>query len=81
MGILREMWDREGLLPETTQDLVDEFSAQAKTEGTYDGRASWEVAATPGSILDVPETPESQARIRPSNSAATWAWPIPRLQQ
>ena len=44
-------------------ELADEFNAQAKTEGRYDGRAFWEVPATPGSILDVPETPESQARI------------------
>jgi len=44
-------------------ELVDEFNAQAKAEGSYDGRAFWEVPPTPGSILDVPETPESQARI------------------
>ena len=44
-------------------ELVDEFNAQAKAEGRYDGRAFWEVPPTPGSILDVPETPESQARI------------------
>jgi hypothetical protein len=44
-------------------ELVDEFNAQAKAEGSYDGRAFWEVPPRPGSILDVPETPESQARI------------------
>jgi hypothetical protein len=44
-------------------ELVDQFNAQAKAEGRFDGRAFWEVPATPGSILDVPETPESQARI------------------
>lgn len=44
-------------------ELVDEFNAQAKAEGRYYGRAFWEVPPTPGSILDVPETPESQARI------------------
>ena len=44
-------------------ELVDEFNAQARAEGSYDGRAFWEVPPRPGSILDVPETPESQARI------------------
>ena len=44
-------------------ELVDEFNAQAKAEGSYNGRAFWEVPPRPGSILDVPETPESQARI------------------
>ena len=44
-------------------ELVDEFNALAKSEGRYDGRAFWEVPATPGSILDVSDTSESQARI------------------
>ncbi len=44
-------------------ELLDEFNAQAKAEGNYDGRAFWEVPPRPGSILDVPETPESHARI------------------
>jgi hypothetical protein len=44
-------------------ELLDEFNAQAKAEGRYDGRAFWEVPARPGSVLDVPETPESQARV------------------
>ena len=44
-------------------ELVDEFNAQARAEGRYDGRAFWEVPPRPGSVLDVPETPESQARI------------------
>jgi hypothetical protein len=44
-------------------ELVNEFNAKAKAEGSYDDRAFWEVPATPESILNVPETPESLARI------------------
>ena len=44
-------------------ELIDEFNAKAKAEGRYDGRAFWEVSPKPGSILDIPETPESRERI------------------
>jgi hypothetical protein len=44
-------------------ELLEQFNAHAKSEGRYDGRAFWEVPPTPGSILDIPETPDSQARI------------------
>ena len=43
--------------------LMADFNNKAKTEGRYDGRALWEVPPRSGSLLDVPETPESQERI------------------
>jgi hypothetical protein len=53
-------------------ELVYEFSAKARAEGRYDGRAFWEVPPRPGSILDVPETPESRERI---------AWLLKRIAE
>jgi len=51
----------------TTERSIDElmadFNSKAKAEGRYDGRAFWEVPPRPGSLLDVPETPESRERI------------------
>ena len=44
-------------------DLMNEFNDKARAEGRYSDRAFWEVPRTPGSILDVPETPESRERI------------------
>jgi hypothetical protein len=44
-------------------ELMNEFNDQAKAEGRYDSRAFWEVPPQPGSILDVPLTPEAEERI------------------
>ena len=44
-------------------DLMADFNSKAKAEGRYDSRAFWEVPPRPGSLLDVPETPESRERI------------------
>jgi hypothetical protein len=44
-------------------ELLADFNNKAKAEGTYDGRAFWEVPSQPGGLLDIPETPESRERI------------------
>ncbi len=44
-------------------ELVEEFNARAKAEGRYDGRAFWEVPSQSGSIVNIPETPESSGRV------------------
>jgi hypothetical protein len=44
-------------------DLMADFNSKAKADGRYDGRVFWEVPSRPGSLLDVPETPESRERI------------------
>src|SRR5438552_12635868 len=43
--------------------IMDEWNAKAKAEGRYLDTDPWEIPRQPGSILDVPETPESRERI------------------
>jgi hypothetical protein len=47
----------------STDELMADFNDKAKAQGSYDGRAFWEVPPRSGSLLDVPETPESRERI------------------
>ena len=48
---------------EYLQTLADEFNARAKAEGRYLDKDFWEIPRQSGSILDVPTTPESKARV------------------
>ena len=48
---------------ENLQRLVDEFNDRAKAEGRYLDKDFWEIPRASGSILDVPETHESRARV------------------
>lgn len=41
-------------------EMVEEWNAQAKAEGRYDGRAFWEIERKPGSVFDVPKTEKSE---------------------
>ncbi len=43
--------------------MAEEFNNRAKAEGRYLDKEWWEIPLTPGSLLDVSETPESRARI------------------
>ena len=49
--------------PRTIDEIMNEMNDRAKAEGRYLGQAFWEVPPSPGSILDVPPTPEVQQRI------------------
>src|SRR6185369_10383693 len=49
--------------PRSIDDIMNEMNDQAKAEGRYLGKTLSEIPREPGSILDVPETPESQERI------------------
>jgi len=44
-------------------EIMQEMNALAKAQGRYLEKAFWEIPPQPGSILDVPETPESRKRI------------------
>ena len=44
-------------------DLMREFNDRAKAEGRFLDKDPWDITRTPGSILDVSETPESRRRI------------------
>jgi hypothetical protein len=49
--------------PKSNAEIMKEFNDRAKAEGRYLGKAFWEIPAQPGSILDVPITPEAEQRI------------------
>ncbi len=44
-------------------DIMNEMNDWAKAEGRYLGRAFWQIAPQPGSILDIPSTPEAEQRL------------------
>jgi hypothetical protein len=50
--------------PKTSDDVMREMNDLAKKLGRYPTKHSWEIEPYPGSILDVPLTPEEEARIR-----------------
>ena len=50
--------------PKTSDDVMREMNDLAKKLGRYPTKHSWEIEPHPGSILDVPLTPEEEARIR-----------------
>jgi hypothetical protein len=49
--------------PRSIDDIMNEMNDLAKAQGRYLGKAFWEVPPQPGSLLDVPETPECSERI------------------
>jgi hypothetical protein len=51
------------MTPRSTDAILKEMNDLAKAQGRHLGKAFWEVPPQPGSILDVPETPESGERI------------------
>ena len=48
----------------SSEDVMRELNDLAKAQGRYLGKAFWEIPRQPGSILDVPLTPEAEERIR-----------------
>jgi hypothetical protein len=44
-------------------DIIKRINDWAKAEGRYLGKAFWEIPSSEGSILDVPMTPEAEARL------------------
>ncbi len=49
--------------PRSIDDIMNEMNDLAKAHGRYLGKTFWEVPPQPGSILEVPETPESRERV------------------
>ena len=47
----------------SVQEIVDEWNTKAKAEGRYLDQDPWSIRPATGSLLDVPETPESRERI------------------
>jgi hypothetical protein len=50
--------------PKTSDDVLQEMNDLAKAQGRYLDKAFWEIPRQPGSIADVPLTPEAEERIR-----------------
>jgi len=50
--------------PKTSDDVMREMNDLAKRLGRYPSRHAREIEPTPGSILDVPMTPEAEERMR-----------------
>ncbi len=50
--------------PKSSDDVMQELNDLAKAQGRYLGKAFWEIPREPGSMLDVPLTPEAEERIR-----------------
>ncbi len=49
--------------PCSIDDIIREMNDLAKAQGKYLGKAFWEIPPQPGSLLDVPETPQSRERV------------------
>jgi len=47
----------------TNAEIMKRMNDRAKAEGRYLGMAFWEIPCEEGSILDVPTTPEAEARL------------------
>jgi hypothetical protein len=47
----------------SNDEIMKRMNDRAKAEGRYLGMAFWEIPREEGSILDVPTTPEAEARI------------------
>jgi hypothetical protein len=47
----------------TVQEIVEEWNTRAKAEGRYLDKDPWSIPPAAGSLLDIPETPESRERI------------------
>jgi hypothetical protein len=50
--------------PKTSDDVMRELNDLAKRLGRYPSKTSREIEPSPGSILDVPSTPQTEERIR-----------------
>ncbi len=50
--------------PKSSDDVMQDLNELAKAQGRYLGQAFWEIPREPGSILDVPLTPDAEERIR-----------------
>src|ERR1043166_2066515 len=48
--------------PRSIDEIVQEMNDLAKAQGKYLEKTFWQLPRQPGSILDVPETPESRGR-------------------
>jgi hypothetical protein len=49
--------------PRSIDDIMKEMNDLAKAQGRHLGKPFWEIPPQPGSILDAPDTPESQRRV------------------
>ena len=47
----------------SVREIVEEWNTKAKAEGRYLDQDAWSIPPAAGSILDIPETPESRERI------------------
>ncbi len=47
----------------SVREIVEAWNTKAKAEGRYLDRDPWSIPPAAGSLLDVPETPESRERI------------------
>lgn len=50
--------------PKSSDEVLQEMNDLAKNQGRYLDKAFWEIPRQPGSLLDVPLTPEAEERIR-----------------
>jgi len=50
--------------PKSSDDVLREMNDLAKAQGRFLDKAFWEIARQPGSIVDVPLSPEAEERIR-----------------
>jgi hypothetical protein len=50
--------------PKSSDDVMQDLNELAKAQGRYLVQAFWEIPREPGSIVDVPVTPEAEERIR-----------------
>jgi hypothetical protein len=50
--------------PKSNDDVLRDLNDLAKAQGRYLGKAFWEIPRQPGSILEIPLTPEAEERIR-----------------
>ena len=47
----------------SVREIVEEWNTKAKAEGRYLDQDPWSIPPAAGSLLDIPETPESRERI------------------
>jgi hypothetical protein len=50
--------------PKSSDDVMRDLNELARAQGRHLGQAFWEIPRQPGSIVDVPLTPEAEERIR-----------------
>ncbi len=50
--------------PRSIDEIMNEMNDRAKAQGRDLDKCFWEIPRSPGSILDRPDTPEAEERIR-----------------